>query len=200
MNPEDIQAPASPLGNFPELANMYRSSFQLPLSNANVNAKSADAAVSVANAKSASSASNYQQVQRSDGGYAFIDPSGKEITADQYAAATGKTPADVLAKSQNPVDLQYLQDFNNLQTLGKAISTGDQATIKAYNAKQPALKGMNYDQLVSHFKQAYPTVYGGGGFQGAGTAGQKLGSTFVPTVSKTSSPLDALLAQYGIGQ
>lgn len=198
MDPNAIQTPTSPLGNFPELAAMYRSSFQLPLSAAQTSSQAQADQTTVSNAKAAASAGNYQQIQKSDGGFAFFDSSGKEITAAEYAAATGKSPSDVLKNSSNQIDVQYQQDFNNLKTLGQAIATGDQTTIKKYYSKNPSLKGLTYDQLVNHFTQAYPTVYRQGGFTGPGTAGQRTGSTYIPTVSSSASPLDSLLQQYGI--
>lgn len=174
MNPQstaqNIQTPTSPLGNFPELANMYRASFQLPLSNAGVSAQSAQDQTTIANQKSAQSASNYQQVARPDGGFGFYDPQGNEISAAQYAAATGKAPTDVLKNSTNPIDLGYQKDFSDLQTYINnklQAKTNVKSAAAAKNVEQQVQKTYGVDiakytpaQLVQQFQHAYPTVYG----------------------------------------
>lgn len=186
----DVQTPASPLGNFPELAQMYRSSFQLPLSNAGVSAQSANDQTTLANQKAQADSQkqiqsylndpkNYQQVQLPDGGFGFYDPSGKAVTAAQYAAATGKAPTDVLKNSTNPVDIGYQKDFSDLQSyinnkLQSATNAGarvkaqnvenqikNNASLTKINGGQPVdISKMTPAQLIQTFQHAYPTVYG----------------------------------------
>lgn len=171
---------------------MYQTAFQSPLSNANLTAQSGKDQITIANQKAAQSAANYQQYQRHDGGYGFLDPTGKEISASDYAAATGKTPQDVLKGSQNPVDIQYLQDYNNLQSLLQAVTTGDKTTAQKFYDLNPGLQKLKPNEVIQKFQQAYPTVYG------FNKPGVPLGQTNIPTVSDSSSPLDSLLAQYGV--
>jgi len=200
MQPADIQTPASPLGSFPELSNMYRSSFQLPLSNAQMQAQSAHDAITIANQKKAEEIrkkyaqdlldpSKYQRVKKSDGGYAFIGPDGKEVSASAYADLIGRNPKDVLQDSENPIDIAYAQDFDNLQDFLKATLTGDTEKAKQYYALNPGLEKMKPDEVIRQFKEAYPTVYGGN------KAGVPLGKTAIPTVRKQD---ENPLAAYGI--
>lgn len=198
MSPQDVQTPASPLGNFPELAQMYRSSFQLPLSNAGVSAQSANDQTTLANQKAQADSQkqiqsylndpkNYQQVQLPDGGFGFYDPSGKAVTAAQYAAATGKAPTDVLKNSTNPVDIGYKKDFKDLQdyiNLKLQSSKDTAAAQKATAIEQDVQKtyGINIAkmtpaQLIQQFQSAYPTVYGAN--QG-NAPGVQAGHTFIP--------------------
>lgn len=184
MNPSEIQTPASPLGNFPELSQMYQSSFQLPLSNAQTSSQAQADQTSVSNAKSAQSASNYQVVQRPDGGYGFYDPSGKEISASDYAGATGKSVPDVLKNSTNPIDIGYQKDFKDLQdyiNLKLQSSKDTAAAQKAKAIEQDVQKTYKINiskltpsQLIQQFQAAYPTVYG------RTNTGVPAGHTFIP--------------------
>ena len=123
------QPGASPLGSFPELAKLYSTAPQVAQTQLSSAAPNYNTGVTVANqeaARAAASAaasaklaalqdpSKYKQVQKPDGGYAFYDPLGNEISAAQFAAINNTTPAKVLADSQNPIDIAYHQDFNNL--------------------------------------------------------------------------------------
>lgn len=200
MQPADIQTPASPLGSFPELAQMYRSSFQLPLSNAQMQAQSAHDAITIANQKKAEEIrqrhaqdlldpNKYQRIKKADGGFAFVGPDGKEISASAYADLIGKNPKDVLKDSENPIDIAYSQDFDNLQDFLRAVTTGDKEKSKQYYALNPGLEKMKPDEVIRQFKEAYPTVYGGN------KAGVPLGQTAIPTVRKQD---ENPLAAYGI--
>lgn len=177
---------ASPLGSFPELSKLYTTAPQLaqqtlssaaPNYNSGVDAANekattdANAAAAVQKLKDLQDPSKYQQVQKPDGGYAFYDPLGNEISASQYAAVNKSTPSDVLKNSQNPVDIAYRQDYNNLQTYINAklrsgssqkqadIATGIEDQVKsAYGIN---IAKMSPQQLIQTFQAAYPTVYGG---------------------------------------
>lgn len=161
----------SPLGNFPELAAMYQSSFQLPISNAQVGAQDYQDQTSIANANAAKSAANYRVVSRPDGGFGFYDPSGKEISAADYAQVAGKTPQEVLKGSQNPIDIQYQQDYDDLNNYIKqrALAKTDPkaaAQAKAVEDQVNKQYGINLakqnpHQVVQTFMNNYPTVYGG---------------------------------------
>ena len=133
-------APASPLGNFPELANFYAPSFQAAKATGAVQAGSFNTSAQVANAQADKVAaikqriqqiqdlqdpSKYQQVPKQDGGYTFLDPSGKEITAFEYARVSGKDPASVLSDSQNPIDQGFTRDYKNLNDFMSAVYNKD---------------------------------------------------------------------------
>lgn len=180
----NIQAPASPLGSFPELSLLNQSSFQLPQSSGAANILGNRASDIVAERKAAASrkaAKNYQRIKKSDGGYTFLDPDGNEISAYDYANAIGKSSADVLADSENPIDVGYQQDFKNLNDYinNKLNSKYDEKARAAAEAVEKAhtdvdLRSMNPQQLIDRFKTAYPTVYGGN------KPGVPVGQTFIP--------------------
>jgi hypothetical protein len=184
---------ASPLGADAELTNMYQTNFSAPVSDAQMasqhsidqttveNAKKA-AAAAEARANAFSDAKNYKVEQKDDGGYGFWGPDGKEVTAAQYAKVLGTTPDKVLADSQNPIDIQYQQDNANFRKLLQASATGDKATLEKFYSAQPALRSLSPSQLRERFQQAYPTIYG----PWNGTAGQRMGSTFAPTITEES--------------
>lgn len=215
VDPNSIQTPASPLGNFPELANMYRSSFQLPLSNAGVSSQNVQDKTDIANQQATATAaaqaqkdlsdpSKYKQVQAPDGGYKFYDPTGQELTAAQYAAATGKNPQEVLKNSTNPIDIGYQKDFNDLQQyINLKLQSGQDkaAAQKATAIEQEVQKtyGVNLAkltpaQLIQQFQSAYPTIYGA---NPGNAAGVKVGQTFIPQA--TSSFVENSQSQGGQG-
>lgn len=189
-------APASPLGNFPEIAKFYQSSYQLPQIQAAGNAAANLAGDVVqkqqADAKAAAKAqadkldpSKYTQIPKQDGGYSFLDPSGQEISAYQYARITGKSLDSVLNGSENPIDQGFVQDYQNLQDYLKAWVNKDQAAIDAFQTDNPTLKDVkDPQQLTELFKQHYPTVFGGNQ-----NGNQPVTSTFIPnaTVSQNNA-------------
>lgn len=152
---------------------MYQSSFQLPLSQAGMTSQSNADQITVANQKAAAAAAGqgqYKQIPLSDGGFGFVDPNGKQISASEYAAAKGMSITDVLKNSQNPIDIGHAKDFQDLQNYinNKLIaSTNPTAKIKVQNVEQQVQKtyGVNIAkftpaQLIQQFQHAYPTVYG----------------------------------------
>lgn len=205
MDPNSIQTPASPLGNFPELAAMARSSFQLPLSNARAGAQANEDQTTVANQKAAAAAaeaaakarqsafadaSKYRVIQKPDGGYAFYDPDGNPVTAQQYAQIAGKLPSDVLKDSQNPIDQQYIQDSKNLANYYKAkaqssFDKGQAAVAKQIEQQVKKAYGINlantpHQQILNQFYSNYPTVYGNNENNKPGFTGNNL---FIPSRS-----------------
>lgn len=182
------QAPASPLGNFPELAGYFRSRFQLPGLEA---ASGASAAVTQADVNNSDNAAkvareaqiqalkdkasslqdavtgkNYKQVLKPDGGYDYYDPLGNRIPLNQYSQATGKQPTEILAHSQNASDIQHNKDFTNLQNLLNIYTQGDKTARDKFVADHPdiakSIKGLTPDDLIRQFRQAYPNIYGNG--------------------------------------
>lgn len=189
LGASNIQTPGSPLGSFPELSQLYQSSFQLPQSSGAVSALGNQAGEIVRQQEAAKSAAkarktNYQKVKRPDGGFGFYDGDGNEISAYDYANATGKKPSEVLTDSENPIDIGYLQDYRNLQDYMEAKFNSKGNTKSAAKAKQieATIKKnfgvdvgkMNPSVLIDKFKQAYPTVYGGN------KAGVPVGQTLIP--------------------
>lgn len=130
--------------------------------------------------------SKYQQVQKADGGYDFLDPAGNKIPVAQYARVVGKDPDQLLSNSKNPLDIQHNSDFNKIQSLVAAIADNDNAGlqklgIRLYgdNTKPPEdkvnvaaidkvmqLKKLNPRDTYQAFFNYYPHVYGSpsGGF------------------------------------
>jgi len=190
--------PTSPLGDFPELAKFYAPDFASAKVTGAVQSTHYNDAAQAANAQAdkvaaikqriqqiqdLSDPSKYQRVPKQDGGYTFLDPTGKEVSAYEYSRVVGKSPADVVADSQNPVDQGFTQDYKNLQDFMQAVFNKDTATVDKMANQQTELKKYEKDLpgLMKRFYQAYPTIFGQGGFQGAGTAGQKIGTTYVPS-------------------
>lgn len=190
---------ASPLGNFPELSKLYSSGDQLAQTrlssaapNYNTGVQVSNDAAAASEARSAAAAkvsalsdpSKYKQVQKPDGGYAFYDPLGNEISASAFAAIHNSTPADVLKNSQNPVDIAYHQDYNNLQTYinakirsknsQKAADTASLIEQQVKSAYGIDLTKQSPAQIIQEFQKAYPTVYGGSG------KGVSASTTFIP--------------------
>lgn len=195
-----LGSPTSPLGNFPELAKLYSSSFQLPLSNAATAVQSNNTALTVKNQQDQQAAaqkqqqdmldpSKYQRIPAQDGGWNFIAPNGQSISAYDYARVTGKSLTDVLANSSNPIDSGFTQDYNNLQKLLNDVrASGNDTKAKAAVANaiaaQPALKKYQNDipGLIQAFQQHYPTVFGGNV-----SGNQPVNKTFVPQENTKAS-------------
>lgn len=198
LGSQQAGTPASPLGDFPELAKFYAPDFKTPQVQGAVQSVSFNDSAKAANDQAdrvaaikariqeiqdLSDPSKYQQRPKDDGGFQFLDPSGKEITAYEYARAVGKDPASVLSDSQNPIDKGFSRDWTNLNDFLDAVYNGDKDTVNQITNQQPELKKYKNDVpgLLKRFYQAYPTVFGQGGFKGAGTAGQKTGRTYIPS-------------------
>lgn len=211
----------SPLGNFAGLDKLYAVTSPSNYSaqagqvagaayNANVTAKNqqaeADAAAQAAKQKlkDISDPSKYQQVAKQDGGYGFYDPLGNEISASEYASITKKSPADILKQSQNPIDISFRQDYNNLQDYinAKVASKQDsekKATAQAIEQQVKKQYGvdlgkMNIQEVLQKFQQAYPTVFGGN------KRGVTAGQTLVPGSRSQDIQNAALQYQGGGGQ
>lgn len=109
--------------------------------------------------------SNYKVVRKEDGGYDFFDSTGKPITIDRYAAVTGLRPVDILAKSENPLDIQYVQDYNNTRDVVEAINNGDQATISTFlKSNQQIDPKSTAADIMKALAEKYPHIYGKAGY------------------------------------
>lgn len=183
----------------PEVDRAYTTRFQAPVihaaSNAlvnqsqmNLDEQKKQAAAAEQRAKDLADPKNYQKIPRSDGGFGFYDPSGKEISAHDYALIVGTTVDKVLADSQNPIDLSFREDYNNLRDYMTAVQNNDKKAIDAIQNANPSLKDIkDPHELMNKFMQAYPTVFNRGGFNGAGSAGQPVGSSYIPNAKAQES-------------
>lgn len=183
----------------PVIDNAYASRVRAPVVHAASVALANQSAMNLEEAKKAAAAAekqkaalsdprNFQKIPKSDGGFAFYDPAGKEISAHDYALVTGQPVSKVLADSENPIDVAFNNDYNNLQKYMQAWQNGDRKAIDSIQKQSPELaKISNPQDLIKRFYQAYPTVYGLGGFNGAGTAGQPNGTSFIPSASAGQS-------------
>lgn len=200
---------ASPLGNFPELSQMYATNFSSPLSGAQAGVDQAHDKVSVSNAAQAASDAQAQAAafadkdkytvqQLGDGGFDFFGPDGQKVTAAQYANNTGQKLTDVLKDSQNPIDIRYVQDQTNLTKYlqAKANSKFDpkQAAIakqiedETYKAYGLNLGQQNPKNLISLMQQNYPTIYGANKNNAPGFSGT---STFLPSAGGAQAQAEA---------
>jgi hypothetical protein len=169
----------SPLGNFPELSRAYAGSFarignQTKTAGDEFNTavgaeaaqaqRKADLEAQARRLQDMTDPSKYQLTQKEDGGYDFFDPEGQQIDIATYAQRTGTRPADVLEKSQNPIDIQYVNDFNNLQKFMDAVVSKDTDAIKQFtdadaNLKQYTSGTGGLDRLFQQFKSTYQRYY-----------------------------------------
>lgn len=179
----------SPATPYPELQKYYDINFQLPLSNAGVkvaagqadatnNQREYDIKQQAQNLQDKASGAGYKRAPRADGGFGFTDPDGNEISAYQYARATGKDTSQVLSDSNNPIDAQYIRDYSNLQDFMDASLGGNKEAVSEYYKHNPQLKNLSPGDVIKKFQQAYPTVYG------MKQPGQQVGRTFIPNLNQ----------------
>jgi hypothetical protein len=210
------KAPAS-VAPTSDLTKLYATNFALPTSNAVTQGTGYNDAVLVANAKAAAEAARqkkltmlkekeqaildrtdpnkYQQVPKEDGGYTFLDPSGKQISAFDYARVTGKAPDAVLSQSQNPIDIGFVQDYQNLQNYlnakansnhnpeAKQLASDIEAKVK--EAHGVDLGKMSMEAVQKRFHQQYPTVFG------LKKAGIQSGQVYIPSAQGYTDNLGA---------
>lgn len=155
----NIQTPISPLGDFPELRQLYQVDFQMPqiagAANAIVGgAQEAERAAAAGRAAAERAAKakqeaadaikdpkRYERVKKKDGGYDFFftDPSGKRQQVDiaTLSRNTGTKAIDWVDDSENPIDIQYREDSKNLEGFMNAVVSKNRKKISAYveNAK-----------------------------------------------------------------
>ena len=179
LGAQQIQSPTSTLGasNAPELAAMYQSSFQLPQSNSATKAQSFQTGVTVDNQQQAAKMkieelkqqaqdladqndpSKYEVKKKADGGYDFFDPKGNQIDIATYTQKTGLKAADVLKDSENPIDIQYREDYKNLEDLLNAVVNKDTAKLDSYEQAQPGVTKKKPQEIIEQFKKYYQRYY-----------------------------------------
>lgn len=109
---------------------------------------------------------NFRKERKADGGYAFYDPEGNEISINDYAAVTGQRRVDILSDSENPVDQEYIRDWQNMNELAQAFYDNDQGVIQQFTQANPNLKDMKPRDFMSELIKKYPHIYGYGGSGG----------------------------------
>lgn len=162
---------ASPIGSYPEIAKAYASSFEAGDRGLRVAGDKYNTGVTVANQRDAASSklsmlkdmkdpNKYKKVRKEDGGFDFFDPTGKQVDIATYSRNTGIRPSDVLGDSENPIDIQYLRDKDNLQKYIQAYYDKDEETINDYKKNEPRLANIKTpDELIKLFKQSYQRYY-----------------------------------------
>lgn len=169
---------SAPTTSIPELANYFKSAFMAPNIKRGVGAgaalsgqraQEADAADEMARKKKIQELADqadptkYEKVRKTDGGFQFLDPTGKEIDINTFAQRTGQRRVDILEDSENPVDQEYINDWQNMNELAQAFYNNDTATIQAYQSANPELANRKPADLMSELIRKYPHIYGRGG-------------------------------------
>jgi hypothetical protein len=104
----------------------------------------------------------YQKQRKDDGGFAFFDPSGKEIDIHTYAQRTGQRRVDVLKDSENPLDQQYIDDWSQMNDLNQAVWRNDKTAMDTFPAE---FRSLTPEQINRKLLEKYPHIYGMGNYQ-----------------------------------
>lgn len=193
LGAQQIGTPTSTLGasSAPQLAQLYASSFQLPQSTQAAGALAQQAGDVVAAQKAAASAaksrkSDYKRVRKEDGGFAFLDPDGNEISADEFARGAEISLDKLLSDSENPIDIGFIEDYNALKEYTQSKFNKGSKSAQEYAQKVEAdvnsrygvnLGSLKPSDVLSKFREQYPTVFGGK------KAGVPVGQQFIPRLS-----------------
>lgn len=183
LGAQAIQSPTSTLGasNAPELAALYQSTFQLPQSTGAANSagnvagdieeekRRAAAAAKKAAEEAAQKAADladpkkYRVVKKDDGGYDFFAPDGSQVDIATLAQRTQTKPSEWISDSENPIDVQYLEESANLNKYINAKLSKNKKVYEAYEEANPELKKFQgkggVDQLIKLFKKRYERYY-----------------------------------------
>lgn len=129
------------------------------------NAEKAATKVKIQQLQDAQDPNKYQKLRKSDGGFEFLDPTGKPISVSQYAQVTGMTRAQALKDSENPLDQQFVNDYNNLQDLTTNINNGDTAKIQTFLKNNQNIPANSKPQdLIADLVKKYPHIFGHGDY------------------------------------
>ena len=190
LGARNIQAPPSPLDASPEIANLYRSSFQLPQSEIATGALANIGEEQIKYQKDVEAKtqqleqdmadfSKYKKVPKDNGGYDFIDPQGNQVDVATVSQRTGTRPTEIVKDSDNPEDQQYVSDYTRLNKFVQSMQdmeTGDKeaaAYVKTTVDNDPGLKKLWSEHLaknsspddftqkiMDYFRQHYSKYYG----------------------------------------
>lgn len=135
----------------------------------------------------------FQRVRKEDGGFDFLTGDGKPITAWQFAQAKGLDLPDVLKGSKNKEDMQFLNDYGNMETFLQATSEGDDTKLEQIFKEQPELRGMKYEDLMGQFRGSYANIFG----HYEGEQGQNLNRRVVnsPTLNSLNQEASSAIAK-----
>lgn len=170
---------AAPSSYLPDIANAMRGSFNAAAVNRAGKAQGAVASqmaedeekrrqAALKAAQDRIDPSKYQRIRKNDGGFAFYDPSGKEIDIDTFSKATGSRRSDILKDSDNPLDQQFLDDYAKMNEVNQAIWRNDSTAILGYQLAFPELfKNGNPtpEQVNRLLLEKYPHIFGMGNYQ-----------------------------------
>lgn len=111
--------------------------------------------------------SKFQRLRKDDGGFAFFDPAGKEIDIDTYAKKTGARRVDILKDSENPIDQQFIRDFDMTDQVSQAIYQNDIETLQALADDNPEVfkSGATQQGIMEELMRKYPHIYGRGRYE-----------------------------------
>lgn len=108
------------------------------------------------------------KIQQGPNGVSILDPvSGQPVDIGTYVNRTGANPAQVLAKSTNPHDQQFVSDYNNFQqfmnaALQKNTNKEAENVYNSYIKANPALENITPQQASNLFLQQYGSYFGVG--------------------------------------
>lgn len=111
--------------------------------------------------------SKFQRLRKDDGGFSFYDPEGKEIDIDTYSKKTGQRRVDILKDSENPIDQQFIRDFDMTDQVSQAIYQNDMETLKQYMTDYPEVfqSGASQQGIMEELMRKYPHIYGRGKYE-----------------------------------
>ena len=105
---------------------------------------------------------NFQAVINDAGGKTFLDGNGKPISVNDYARAKNITIADALKDSQDPADIDFVNDYKDTMQLGQIMATGNKKELDKFYEDRPGLETFvkdndikTWDQYVQKFRSAY---------------------------------------------
>lgn len=128
-------------------------------------AEKAAASAQIQKLKDRNDPSKFQKIRKQDGGFDFLDPEGNPVSVSTWAKATGATRAEALDGSENPLDQQFLNDYNNMNDLNTSINNGDAAAVKTFMQNNQSIDPNTKPQnLMKDFAKKYPHIFGTGSY------------------------------------
>ena len=111
------------------------------------------------------------------GGYDFRDGTGEPVTPVEYARATNQRVTDIIGDSQDPLDQEFLRDYEFVKDLGDVFARGNREDYEQMKEKYPEMWERSqtpedydtYDDLLYDFKREYPEYFGSDIDAGIGT-------------------------------
>lgn len=171
--------PPSPIGYYPELAQAYASSFDRlgrqtqqagdefntgVQTEAQAAQRKSDLEARAQRLQDMTDPNKYQKIKKDDGGFDFIDPQGQQVDIATLAQRTGTKAIDWIKDSENPIDVQYLNDYSNLQDFMNAVLSKDKKKRDSFISTDKNLQRYTQgrggiDRLLRDFKMSYQRYY-----------------------------------------